>query len=443
MRSTLIQNVLDAELPAIESASGVWLTDTEGRRYFDACSGAVVTTIGHAHPHVVRAIAEQAAKVTFTHRGAFTSTATDALADRLTAMTGYAGAWFVNSGSEATEAAMQFALQYFRETGRPERQWFLSHRKGYHGNTLGGLSLSGHARRGVAGELAHDFPVLTAPYAFRDAPGLTDAEYSAVLLGDARRRFEEHGGTLAAVVVEAVGGATLGCTTPPDGYLQGLRALCDEFGVLMIVDEVMTGAGRTGTMLAVDHWDVRPDIVALGKGLAAGYSPMAATLVNERVLGAIREGSGRIHGGHTYAGNPLSIATGMAVLDVLENEKVIERAAALAPVFQAHMERVASVHPSIVDVRGIGMMRAFEFELTDGRQRATGALAARFAAISQHEGAIVYATTGGYNDAVSVAPPLVATETELDELFDIIDRALTVFETELGIGVPVLEGTVS
>lgn len=221
--------------------------------------------------------------------------------------------------------------------------------------------------------------MLTAPYAFRDAPDLNDAEYSAVLLGDARRRFEEHGGTLAAVVVEAVGGATLGCTTPPDGYLQGLRAFCDEFGVLMIVNEVMTGIGRTGTMLAVDHWDVRPDIVALGKGLAAGYSPMAATLVNERVLGAIRDGSGRIHGGHTYAGNPFLIATGMAVLDVVENEKVIEKAAALAPVFQAHMEGVASVHPSIVDVRGIGMMRAFEFELTDGRQRSTGALAGRWA----------------------------------------------------------------
>ncbi len=427
--TALIQNVLDVELPHIASARGVWLFDTTGKRYFDACSGAVVTNIGHSHPHVVRAIAEQAGTVTFTHRGAFTSAATEALAQRLTALTGYAGAWFVNSGSEAVEAALQFALQYFQEIGQPERRWFLSHRRGYHGNTLGSLSLSGHARRIVSEGLVHDFAVLEEPYAFRNAPGLDDAAYTARLLAGAREHLERLGDRLAGIVVEPVGGATLGVTPPPDGYLEGLHDLCAEYGALLVVDEVMTGLGRTGTFLAVDHWGVRPDLVAMGKGLTAGYSPMAATLVGERVLSAIRAGSGRIRGGHTYGGNPLSSVTAMAVLDVVENEGVVARAAELAPLLGSHMQRLGDQHAVIVDVRGLGMLWAFELQPPIGVP--VGALATRFAAIAQAVGAIVYPATGGFNDAVIIAPPLTTTPAELDELFAMLARAMGLLEAEL------------
>src|SRR5690606_35735673 len=188
--------------------------------------------------------------------GSYTSEPAEDLAKKLTSYTGYAGAWFVNSGAEANEAAMQLALQYFREIGQPERYWFLSHEFGFHGSTLGALSMSGHTRRVVLGDLALDFPRLPTPYAFRDAPELSDAEYSARLLAGAREIIASEAHRLAAVVVEPVGGATFGATTPPDGYLQGLRELCDEFGVLLIADEIMCGMGRTGKPLASDHWGV-------------------------------------------------------------------------------------------------------------------------------------------------------------------------------------------
>lgn len=431
MRSPLIQNVIGAQPPIIDRAEGVWLFDTEGRRYFDACSGAVVTGIGHAHPGVVAAIAHQAKAVTFTHRGAFSSAPLEKLAERVTALTGYAGAWFVGSGSEAVEAAMQLAQQYFREIGQPQRTRFLSHAQGYHGNTLGGLSLSGHARRVVVGDLAHDFARLEAPYPFRKQVDADDAGYTARLLAAAEQHITEEGDRLAGIVIEPIGGATLGATVPPAGYLAGLRELCDRYDILLIADEVMTGLGRTGAILAMQHWGVRADIVALGKGLGAGYTPIAAALVSDRVLSALENGSARIPGGHTYAGNPLSAATALAVLDVVENDGVIDRAAA-AGIRLGALLHTLSAHPSVVDARGIGMLWALEFD----SDSAVGHRASTFAAIAQRRGAIVYVATGGFNDAVLIAPPLVTTDEELDELGRILDASLTEFDEAIAAARP-------
>src|SRR6266536_2902681 len=188
-RPALIHNILASRPPLVDRGKGVWVFDTTGKRYFDACSGAVVSSIGHAHPHVLEVIADQSSRVTFAHRGAFSSRAAEELADRLAAVSGYAGIWLVNSGSEAVEAAMQFALQYQWEIGQDDRRWFLSHRRGYHGNTLGGLSLSGHARRDVVRGLAHEFAVLEEPYTFANARGLDEATYTERLLAAARKQF--------------------------------------------------------------------------------------------------------------------------------------------------------------------------------------------------------------------------------------------------------------
>lgn len=423
----LIQNVVGVDLPRIEHADGVWLVDTAGRRYIDGASGAAVSAIGHSHPHVVAAMREQAGRVTYVHRAAFTSEALEQLATRLAAWTGTDGVWFVNSGSEAVEAALQFALQYFQEIGQPERQWFLSHDRGYHGNTLGGLSLSGHARRAVVRAHARPFPVLPAPYAYRDADGMDEHEYARHLLDAARARFVEHGDTLAGVVVEPVGGATLGATVPPPGYLEGLRALCDEFGALLIADEVMSGLGRTGTVLATEHWHVRADIIATGKGLGAGYTPIAATLLDRRVLDAIANGTGRILGGHTYAGNPFTAATALAVLDVFQHEDVVARAAAAGEHLRKALAALADRHPLIGDVRGVGLLQALEF-VTDRATRTVslpqGQLANRVFQAAAEAGAILYVATGGFNDAVLVAPPLVTSPEEIDLLVAALDRAL-------------------
>jgi adenosylmethionine-8-amino-7-oxononanoate aminotransferase len=424
---TLIQNVIGLDLPRIDHADGVWLVDAAGRRYLDGASGAAVTAIGHNHPHVVAAMRHQAGRVTFVHRAAFTSDALEELATRLAGWTGMDGVWFVNSGSEAVEAAMQFALQYFQETGHPERQWFLSHDRGYHGNTLGGLSLSGHARRAVMSAHARPFPVLPAPYAYRDAGGMDEHEYSRRLLEVARARFTEHRDTLAGVVVEPVGGATLGATVPPPGYQAGLRALCDEFGALLITDEVMSGLGRTGTVLAGEHWQVRADITAVGKGLGAGYTAIAATLLDQRVLDAITHGSGRILGGHTYAGNPFSAATALAVLDVLQRDDVLARGASAGEQLRKGLVSLSEHHPLIGDVRGAGLLLAVEF-VTDRATRTVdlpqGQLANLVWRAAVDAGAILYATTGGFNDAVLVAPPLTISPDEVDLLVTALDRAL-------------------
>ena len=434
MSTALIQNVLGAELPNVDRAEGVWLFDTNGNRYLDGCSGAVVTSIGHSNPHVIEAMKNQAERVTYIHRGAFTSEATHDLADRLADATGYAGVWFVNSGSEAVEAAMQFALQYYREKGE-ERYWFLSQTKSYHGNTLGALSLSGHARRQVAGTLAYPFAELPAPYLYREGEGLSEVEYAHKLLEQAEQAIAEHADNLAGVIFEPVGGATLGSTVPPEAYVKGLRQLCDKYDVLLIADEVMTGLGRTGKLLGVDHWNVKPDLVAIGKGLGAGYTPIAGTLVNAEILETLTRGSGRILGGHTYAGNPLSIAIASAVIDVLFQDDLIDRAAITGKYLGDGLRKLADKHSLLGDARGLGMLHSVEFVQNRSTKEVLlpqGSLARRVADAAMEEGLVIYVATGGFNDACQIAPALTITVDEVDDLLTRLDRALSKVEQELG-----------
>lgn len=427
--ASLMSNELAVRHPTVAWAQGVWLFDENGCRYLDGSSGAVVTAIGHAHPHVLAAMRAQAEAVTFAHRGAFTSRAAENLADRLCDLCGYDGAWLVNSGSEAVEAAMQFALQYHRERGDPARRLFLSHDRSYHGNTLGGLSLSGHARRAVATGLVHDFAVLPTPASSADT-----ADSAAVLLAAARSHFQAAGGALAGVFVEPVGGATLGATALPTAYLRGLQELCTEFGALFMTDEVMSGLGRTGTVLALDEAGIRADIAVIGKGLGAGYTPIAATLLSDRVVRAVRDGSGRVLGGHTYAANPLSAAVGSAVLDVMEAEDVLGNVQRVGPVLRAGLVDLARRHELVADVRGRGFLHGVELHPDD---RPTGATAQLVVAAAMAQGIVVYRTTGGFNDAFLVAPPLISSRDDIAFLLRGLDAALS--ETGPGLtrsGVP-------
>ncbi len=427
MTAALIQNVLGAELPGVDRARGVWVYDTAGTAYLDGCSGAMAVNLGHSHPRVVQTMREQAERVTFTHRGAFTPPALQRLAARLSGLTGFAGVWFVDSGSEAVEAAMQFAIQYHRERGR-ERAGFLSHARSYHGNTLGALSLSGHARRSGFGALALDFPRLPSPFAV-PGDGGSPRRTTADLVGEAERIIRECAEELAAVVFEPVGGATLGAAIPDGAYLRGLREICTREGVLLIADEVMTGLGRTGRMLACEHHGVVPDLVALGKGVAAGASPIAATLVGEPVLRALAEGSGRSPGGHTYAGNPFSAAVAETVLDVLVEEGLVERAAERGAYLDDRLRELLAGHRLLAETRGAGLLRAVELVREEDDQAGPpGALAALLAAEALRQGLLVYPATGGYTDACIIAPPLTVTEAEIDELVHRLGRAVRVLE---------------
>lgn len=421
MRSTaLVQNDLKAELPLIDHARGVWLYDVDGKDYLDGCSGAVTVNLGHSHPRVLDAIREQSEQVAFVHRGAFASPGMHRLADRLTQATGYAGAWFVNSGSEAVEASMQFALQYHLEKGKPRAQ-FLSHNRSYHGNTLGALSLSGHARRGVLGDLALDFNILPNPYTVGDVDEL---------LREVRAIVEPRKDEIAGIFVEPLSGASLGCNPLPDGYLAGLRAITDEFDILLIADEVMTGLGRTGRILASNHWDVTPDVVALGKGIGAGYTPIAATLISEKVMDVLAAGSGIIRGGHTYGGNPLSVAVADAVLEVTLAENLVEASKTQGEKLRRELESLATRHPLIIDVRGMGLMQGIDLggEAAVALAESPLGLGERLRRAALAQGLLIYPTTGGFNDACIIAPPLTITDDELMELIRRLEAALVEIE---------------
>ncbi len=420
---SLIQNRFGAKLPHIARGEGVWLVDDAGRRYLDGCSGAVVASLGHGHPDVLRAISDQATRVTYVHRGFFTNHHLEELARRLTAWTGYAGAWFVTSGSEAVEAALQFALQYFRERGEPLRQEFLSLTRGYHGNTLGGLSLSGHARRAVVGGLAWPFAELPVPYRPPTAVPQPDDEFARELLARTRQLVEQRADRLAGVVVEPVGGATLAATVPPAGYLPGLRAICDDHDVLLITDEVMSGLGRTGCSASLRNTGTCTPISSRSvRGSAPGTPRSRPPWSATGYWTSSPRGSGVIHGGHTYAGNPLSAAVALAVLTVLQSEDVVVRGARAGCRLRARLDALARRHEMITEVRGQGMLLGMELAAAPGA--VPGLLAERLRDHAMAAGLLIYPATGGFLDAVLIAPPLVIVDKEIDELVERLDQAL-------------------
>jgi adenosylmethionine-8-amino-7-oxononanoate aminotransferase len=427
--SHLIKFSFDQVLPVVSHGAGVFVYDTDGRRYLDGCSGAVNANLGHADPDVLRAMADQAARITFAHRGTFHSEHAERLADRLSELTGYPYVFLCNSGSEAVEAALKLVTQYWRERGEPDRGRFLSHRIGYHGSTVGALSLSGHPlRRWAADPLLHDFNTLTPPYSYRYADGRDDTAFTEFLLDDAAARLDDRSGTLAGVVVEPVGGAAGGAITPPDGYLAGLARLCRERGVPLVTDEVMTGLGRTGRVLAAEHWDIRPDLVVLGKGLGAGYVPTSAVLASREIVEAIGAGTRAVTNGHTHGGYPLSCVTSLAVLDVIESRGLVAAAARLGVRLRAGLEELAGRHEIIGEVRGKGLLQGLEL-VRDRGSRAPGdplgSLTRALVTSAQEHGLLIYPATGGVNDAVLVAPPLISSPREIDLLLELLDASLT------------------
>jgi adenosylmethionine-8-amino-7-oxononanoate aminotransferase len=427
--SRLIKFYFAEELPVISHGRGVFVYDTEGRRYLDGCSGAMTANLGHGDPDVLRAMCAQAEQITFAHRGAFHNEQSERLADRLSDLTGYPYVFLCNSGSEAVETALRLTLQYWRERGESQRSRFVSHSISYHGATLGGLSLSGHPqRRWVAEALLHGFDELTPPYAYRFADGRDDATFTAALADGAARVLDSHGATAAGVVVEPISGAAGGAITPPDGYLPALAGLCRERGVPLIADEIMTGLGRTGRILATRHWEVRPAMVVLGKGMGAGYAPVSAVLVDAEVVDTIAAGTASVTTGHTYGGNPLGSAVALAVLDAVESRGLVANAAARGTQLRAGLVDLAQRHQVIGEVRGLGLLQGVEL-VSDRETRKpgdpVGSLTHALVLAARDHGLLVYPAASGANDAILVAPPLTVTVEEIDLLLDLLDSALT------------------
>src|SRR5215831_5233059 len=337
--------------PRAIGGEGVWLIAEGGRRILDASGGAAVSCLGHQHPRVLEAISRQASKLAYAHTAFFTSEPAEALADNLVGHEpgGLAYAYFVSGGSEAIEASIKLARQYFLERGEPARQRFIARRQSYHGNTLGALAAGGNAwrREPYAPLLSSAFSHVTPAFAYHEKKDdESEADFVARLAAELEAEFQRLGpDTVAAFIAEPIVGGTSGGVPAPDGYFPAIRAVCDRHGALLILDEVMCGMGRTGTLHAWEQEGVVPDIQAVAKGLGGGYAPIGATLVSGKVVQAMRDGSGILRHGHTYMAHPLGCAAALAVQHVIREEGLLERVRSLGQLLEKRLiERFGNHH---------------------------------------------------------------------------------------------------
>ena len=354
-----------ATLPVIDRGEGVFVFDTDGKKYLDACGGAAVSCLGHSDARVKQAIVDQLDRIPFAHTAFYTSEAAEVLADRLTgaAPGNLDRVYFVSGGSEATEAALKLARQYFVEKGEPGRRNVITRRQSYHGNTLGALAAGGnHWRRAQFEPLLFEAHHIAPCYEYRDrGDDETSVEYGFRVADELETKIQELGAeTVMAFIAEPVVGATAGAVPPTDGYFKRVREICDRHGILLVLDEVMCGSGRTGTLFACEQDDIVPDILTMAKGLGAGYQPIGAVLVGAHIYDAIRSGSGFFQHGHTYMAHPAACAASLAVLDVIEERgllaNVVERGNELR---EALNDRLGQ-HPYVGDVRGRGLFVGLE-----------------------------------------------------------------------------------
>jgi len=437
----VIHPAVDHAPPLAVRGEGIYLVDVEGRRYLDGCSGAITANIGHGVEEVLEAIRRQSSRLTFAFRSQFSNEPADTLAERIGALAPGSLRWlfFVNSGSEATELAAKMAVQHWQERGRPEKTHVLSRTVSYHGITLGALSMSGHVLRRSRFEalLAKDATV-PAPYCLRCPLSLTYPGCALACADELQARIDALGAeNVAAFIAEPVVGAAGAAITPPRDYYRRIREICDANEVLFIADEVMTGMGRTGAMFAVEHFGVVPDLLVLGKGLGAGYTPIAAVVATDELMAPIRAGSGAVLYGHTLSANPLSAATALAVLDVLERRNLVDNARERGAQLEAALRRLAERHPVVGDVRGMGLLLGLELvadtDLTPFPPSEN--VTARLVRHAFERGLLIYPASGaldGAGDAVMVAPPLTVEAAEIDALVGMLDGALEALEHELG-----------
>lgn len=434
----LIKQPLGATLPMVTRAQGVYIHDTDGRDYLDGSGGAMTVSIGHGVREVLDAMHEQAERVCFTYRSHFTSEPAEALAASLVELApdDVSHVFFVNSGSEATELAMRTAQQYWRDQGQPAKTHVLGRAISYHGMTMGALSMSGHAaRRSDYGNLLHTFAVAPPPYPYRFPLSDTDALDHGANVWD--RIITEYGADkVAAVIVEPIVGAAGGALTPPVGYMRALRDICDRHNVLLISDEVITGMGRTGTWFGCDHDGISPDMIATGKGMTSGYTPMGAVLFHERIIDAFRANGKTVPFGHTFSANPLSAATCLAVVNYMREHDVLANVAARGKQLEMGLRALAEKFTWMVDVRGRGLLWGFEF-VTDPQTKAPPDISlnanAVFTAHCFRAGLIVYtAGIAPFNNATLLAPPLVITEAEMNVLLQRLEVGLISFGKEMG-----------
>lgn len=422
--------------PLAVSARGLVITDADGRTYLDASGGAAVSCLGHGHLEVTAAIKEQLDRVAYAHTGFFSTEAAEALADLLVsdAPAGIGHAFFVSGGSEAIEAAMKLARQYFVEIGEPERAVFIARRQSYHGNTLGALALGGNeARRRQFAPLLIEVARVSACFEYRERAQDESAEqYGERLARELEATIQRVGPRrVIGFCAETVVGATAGAVPPVPGYFRRVREICDRHGVLLIADEIMCGLGRTGSMHAIQQEGVAPDMIAVAKGLGGGYQPVGAVLAASRIVDALRKGSGTFQHSHTYVGHPVAAAAALAVQTIIRRDNLVETVRARGRALMDRLQARFGGHPNVGDIRGRGLLLALELV----KDRASKApfdpalkLHARVKAEAMRRGLLVYPMGGTIDgtrgDHVMLAPPFIVTDAELDTIVARLEAAL-------------------
>ncbi|MEM8951292.1 MAG: aspartate aminotransferase family protein [Pseudomonadota bacterium] len=422
--------------PKAVGGSGVEIIDSEGKRYIDASGGAAVSCLGHNHPGVVQAIKDQLDQLAYAHTGFFTSEPAEELADHLVnaAPAALEQVYFVSGGSEAIEAAMKLARQYFLELGQPQRKHFIARKQSYHGNTLGALALGGNAwRRQQFEPLLIDVEHVSPCYAYRGREdGEADAGYVDRLAGELETTILRLGeGSVIAFVAEPVVGATLGAVPPVKGYFKAMREVCDRYGVLLILDEVMCGMGRTGTLFACEQDDVRPDMITIAKGLGAGYQAIGATLVSGDIYRAIESGSGFFQHGHTYVGHATACAAGLAVQKIIAEEGLVDRVKKQGEKLDGLLHERFGNHAHVGDIRGRGLFRGLEFVEDRATKRPFSPdlkVNARIKSAAMENGLMCYpmggTIDGKQGDHLLLAPPFITSDDELSAIVDRLGAAL-------------------
>jgi adenosylmethionine-8-amino-7-oxononanoate aminotransferase len=436
----ILHRAANAVMPVAAGGKGIELFDRNGKTYIDASGGAAVSCLGHGHPDVLAALHKQLDTLAYAHTGFFTTDVAEQLADRLIedAPDGLDHVYLVSGGSEGIEAALKMARQYFVEKGETQRRHIIGRRQSYHGNTLGALAAGGNEwRRSQFRPLLIETHHIDPCYAYRlqDA-GESDAAYAARAAQALEDKILELGSDqVIAFVAETVVGATAGAVPPVGDYFKRIRAICDRYGVLLILDEVMCGMGRTGTLHACEQDGVAPDLLVIAKGLGGGYQPVGAVLLSAKIFEAFSKGSGFFQHGHTYMGHPMAAAAGLAVQQVIRRDNLLANVVAMGNHLQRRLEERFANHHHVGDIRGRGLFRGVEL-VADRGSKQPFASESKLNAVIKREamarGLMVYPMGGTIDgvrgDHVLLAPPFIVNREQVDAIVerfgDAVDAAI-------------------
>jgi adenosylmethionine-8-amino-7-oxononanoate aminotransferase len=436
----ILHRSIHAEYPVAVRGQGVHLYDSGGKAYIDASGGAAVSCLGHGHPDVVRAMQEQAGALAYAHTSFFTSEPAEQLADALIADApkGLSHVLFVSGGSEAVEAALKMASQYHLERGDTKRRHVIARRQSYHGATLGALAAGGNVmRRKTFAPLLIETHHIDPCFSYRYRQADESAEAYGRRAADAleQKILELGGDTVIAFLAETVVGATAGAVTAEAGYFKRIREICDRYGVLLILDEVMSGMGRTGTLHACEQEGIAPDLMAIAKGLGGGYEPIGAVLLSRAIFDTFSAGSGAFMHSHTYMGHPMACAAGLAVQRIIKRDRLLDNVKAMGQTLHRRLNERFGNHAYVGDIRGRGLFQAVEL-VTDRSEKTPFdpklKLHARIKQEAMARGLMVYPSGGTIDgtagDHVLLAPPFIVDTTTVDaiveRLGDAIDAAI-------------------